>query len=159
MTKYRLFLDLDGVLVDFEAGVRQVTGKSPPDLSPREMWGRLAKTPNFYETLPWMPDGRELWRYCEGKSPTILTGLPFGKWAEPQKREWCRRELGEDVPVITCFTKQKAAKASEVLDSGEVPVLVDDRKRIQESWEERSGIFILHTDAVSSIERLKELGI
>ncbi len=159
MANYRLFLDLDGVLVDFESGVQEVTGKLPHEQSLREMWGRLARTKNFYAELPWMPDGRRLWDYCRGTSPTILTGLPFGNWAEPQKREWCRRELGPEVPVITCFTKQKAKKAVEVLESGEIPVLVDDRERIKKSWQETGGVFILHTDAESSIGRLRELGV
>lgn len=35
--------------------------------------------------LDWMPDGRELWEGVESLQPTILTGLPMGKWAEPQK--------------------------------------------------------------------------
>lgn len=32
-----------------------------------------------------MPDGRELWGGVESLRPTILTGLPMGNWAEPQK--------------------------------------------------------------------------
>lgn len=39
------------------------------------------------EHLDWMPDGRELWEGVEQLHPTILTGLPMGTWAEPQKVE------------------------------------------------------------------------
>lgn len=37
------------------------------------------------EHLEWMSDGQELWNSIVGLQPTILTGLPMGKWAEPQK--------------------------------------------------------------------------
>lgn len=37
------------------------------------------------DTLEWMPDGRELWAGIVDYNPTILTGLPMGTWAEPQK--------------------------------------------------------------------------
>lgn len=37
------------------------------------------------EHLEWMSDGQELWNSIVDLHPTILTGLPMGKWAEPQK--------------------------------------------------------------------------
>lgn len=37
------------------------------------------------EHLEWMTDGRDLWEGIVDLHPTILTGLPMGHWAEPQK--------------------------------------------------------------------------
>ena len=158
MPKYRLFLDLDGVLADFDAGVVLATGQSPADLGDRRMWPILARTPGFYDTLPWMGDGRDLWQFSKGHHPTILTGLPLGKWAEPQKRAWCARELGAEVPVITCLSREKGQKAASLLEPGEVMVLVDDRLKVQQAWEDAGGLFVLHTSAASSIEALVALG-
>lgn len=159
MTKrYRLFLDLDGVLVDFDAGVKKATGKLPHELDDRRMWPVLAKTPGFYEHLTWMADGRALWEFSLPFAPTILTGVPLGKWAEPQKRAWCARELGADVPVICCFTREKGARAAELAAPGETMVLVDDRLKVQPYWEDVGGRFVLHTSSSDSIGALKELG-
>ena len=97
-TTYRLFLDLDGVLADFDAGVLRAMGKLPSELTDRQMWPVLARTPGFYEHLPWTTDGRDLWEFSKRYSPVIVTGIPLGKWAEPQKRAWCARELGAEVP-------------------------------------------------------------
>jgi hypothetical protein len=36
-----LFLDLDGVLADFDRGVHAVTGRRPEELPLKTMWGRL----------------------------------------------------------------------------------------------------------------------
>lgn len=154
---FKLFVDLDGVLADFDTGVTSALGQAPHEMNPRSMWPRLAKYPGFYTHLPWMSDGHELWDYVSKFSPTILTGLPLGKWAEPQKREWCRRELGADVPVLTCLSRHKAELALSHTEDGDRMILIDDRIRQKESWEELGGIFILHTSAKQSIAELREL--
>jgi len=154
---HELFLDLDGVLVDFDAGVKRVTGNLPSELSPRRMWPQLARADGFYEHLDWLPDGRRLWTAVEPLRPTILTGLPMGKWAEPQKRAWCARELGAEVPVITCMSRDKAARANEAVPRGRTPVLVDDRERLRESWELMGGLFVHHTDAESTLRALEAI--
>jgi len=154
---YQLFVDLDGVLVDFESGVERITGKHPSQLAPRTMWPQLARTPGFYERLEWTEDGHLLWDSVKDLDPTILTGLPLGRWAEPQKRAWCARELGPEVPVITCMSRNKAVRAREATSDAETPVLVDDRDWLRESWEEMGGVFVHHTDALSSIEEIEAL--
>ena len=160
---YVIFCDLDGVLVDFDRGVKELTGKLPAEQSPRAMWPRLAKTPEFYTTLPWMPDGPELWHFIQPYGPVILTGLPLGKWAKPQKLEWCRRELGEHVPVIAGWSKHKPADAASYLQeqgrADRTPILIDDRDKTREGWEEMGGIFIHHRDARTSIAALRSLDL
>ena len=160
--RYQLFVDLDGVLADFDAGVRRATGSDPSEWHPRVMWPLLARTPGFYDSLDWTADGRLLWDAVRGFGPVILTGLPLGKWAEPQKRSWCSRELGEDVPVITGLSRHKAELAAAWLYGNglgeKTPVLVDDRLKQKEDWEAAGGRFVLHLDAPSSITALTELG-
>lgn len=158
MTNYRLFLDLDGVLADFDAGVVAAMGKTPDELGDRRMWPVLARTPRFYDTLPWMADGRDLWSFSRPYQPVILTGLPIGKWAEPQKRAWCARELGPDVLVVCCPSREKAKHAAALLEPGQTMVLVDDRLKLQIAWEDAGGRFVLHTSAATSIAALQELG-
>jgi hypothetical protein len=148
----RLFLDLDGVLADFDQGVEKLLGKRPDQLSTRTMWGALARHGDFFGTLEMMADARELWEFCAPHDPVILTGLPLGKWAEPQKRRWVGNMLGEKVRVITCMTRDKPRH------SGPGKVLVDDREKTRAGWEERGGTFILHKSAADSIAALRKLG-
>lgn len=154
---YQLFVDLDGVLVDFSSGVERITGEQPSQLAPRKMWPQLARTPGFYEHLEWTEDGPVLWDAVKDLDPIILTGLPLGRWAEPQKRAWCARELGPDVPVITCMSRNKAIRARETTPEGQTPVLVDDRNWLRESWEKMGGVFVHHTDAATSIREIETL--
>lgn len=157
MKHYRLFVDLDGVLADFDGGVFRALGKYPSELADKLMWPVLARTSGFYADLEWLPGARDLWQAVKGHSPTILTGLPRGTWAEPQKRLWCQRELGADVPVICCLSREKGEAALAVLGPSEVPVLIDDRLKVKESWDLTGGIFLLHTSVPETLAALKEM--
>ena len=162
-----LFLDLDGVIVDFDAGVI-AAGIEPapfnaPGRSRGAMWKALARVPAFFSRLPWMAGGAELWRLAEPHAPTIVTGLPLGEWAAPQKRVWCTRELGAHVRVITCMARQKAHFAGEVVAG--VPgshlggaVLVDDNADARDPWEAAGGLFIHHTDIAKTLRELRTIG-
>lgn len=148
----RLFLDLDGVLADFDRGVQAVTGRRPEELPRKAMWVALARAPDFFETLELMEDAEALWRFCAPYRPTILTGLPLGSWAPEQKRRWVARVLGAHVPVITCMSRDKPRW------SGPGHVLVDDRAPAREGWERQGGVFVHHVSAERSIAALRRLG-
>ena len=162
MKKPRLFLDLDGVLADFDAGVQQVAGCPPSDLPPQRLWPLLARSSDFYNRLPWTQDGKHLWETVKHLNPVIVTGLPRGKWAEPQKRSWCARELGSHVPVLCGMARIKGQIALDWLDEHEeeecLPVLVDDRITAQQSWEDMGGHYVLHLNAQESLKILASLG-
>ena len=148
----KLFLDLDGVLADFERGVLLATGQRCEEMAAKSMWPMLQRFSDFYEGLPLMPDATVLWRFCKSFRPTILSGLPIGDWAAPQKRRWVANKLGANVPVVTCMTSEKSRYAHPSY------VLVDDRASSAAAWESKGGIFIHHTSAESSIQKLKSLG-
>jgi len=177
-----LFLDLDGVLADFNSGLLNLTGRdfTAWSVAKGKMWKAIANAPEpgFFATLEWHPGGNDLWDFSLAHGPTIITGMPYGGWAEPQKRLWCSRELGASVPVITCMAPEKSLRAAERLRerfghgpalwpcpiaSAGLPlrgaVLVDDTADVARApWERDGGIFIHHTDVKLTIARLKELG-
>lgn len=148
----RLFLDLDGVLADFDAGVLALTGRAPEAQKPGAMWGAIARAPEFFARLAFAADGEALWAFCRPFAPTILTGLPLGDWAEPQKRRWVQAMLGDDVPVIACMACDKHRW------SGAGHVLVDDRDRARGPWLQAGVTFVHHVDAARSIAALRRLG-
>ncbi len=151
MTRH-LFLDCDGVLADFDAGARLVLGTDVRTFEARhgkrEFWRRLARTKDFYATLPEMPDARELFDAVRHLNPTILTGLPLGNWAAPQKVRWAAEHF-PGVPIITCMARDKHHHMSP----GDV--LVDDRADHRGKWEDAGGVFVHHK---SARESLRELG-
>lgn len=148
----RLFLDLDGVLADFDRGVLAVAGRPPGELPARRMWTALAAHPDFFGTLEPMPDAGALWSFCAPHRPTILTGLPLGGWAAAQKRAWVARVLGADVEVETCMSREKHRR------SGPGRVLVDDRADLEGPWTAAGGDFVRHVSAERSVAALRALG-
>jgi hypothetical protein len=156
MTRRRphLFLDCDGVLADFDEGVRKLLGTTPRKFQDRygngEFWRRLAKHGDFYGDLPEMADAQDLFRAVKHLKPTILTGLPLGTWAAPQKERWAAKHF-PGVPIITTMARQKHLH----MEPGDV--LVDDRENHRHLWEQALGIFIHHKTAADSIRQLSEI--
>lgn len=153
MDQFKLFIDLDGVLANFEQGVQNlgISNKSS------EMWFKLSEIPNFFGNLEWCVDGLILWEFIKKYNPTVLTGLPLGNWAEPQKRDWCSRNLGDNVNVICCKSKEKSIKAKEHLLPLQTMILIDDSDKFKSEWISQGGIFIHHTNTECTIEKFKEV--
>jgi len=150
LTSKIIFCDLDGVLADFEQGVINCFKKRPDQLQPGTMWGVINKSHTFFETLPWMPRGRELWEQIKQYDPIILTGIPRSSTAAEQKRRWCATELGPDVHVITCSTKDKPNFCIKNA------VLIDDRSDNSIDWNIKGGKFLLYDEEFTDkiIERI-----
>jgi hypothetical protein len=150
-----LFLDCDGVLADFDSGARKLLGGLSPRAfearhSKREFWRRLARATDFYATLPLLPDAQLLFDAVKHLRPTILTGLPLGTWAAPQKLKWAEEHF-PGTPVITCMARDKY----KYMKPGDV--LVDDRPDHRGKWEDAGGIFVLHKNARASLDELARI--
>ena len=149
-----LFLDCDGVLADFDTGAQAILGAPVAQFEARhgkgEFWRRLARAKDFYATLPAMPDARILFDAVQHLTPTILTGLPMGNWAAPQKVRWAAEHF-PGTPIITCMARDKYRH----MQSGDI--LVDDRDQYRARWEEAGGVFVHHLNAKASLSRLASL--
>jgi len=145
-----VFFDLDGVLANFDKGVFDITGNYPWELHPIKMWAAISRADEFYYHLKPMSQGMELWNLVKPMNPTILTGLSMDKSCSGQKKKWCGEHLGWDIPVITCWTRDKPTYCSP----GDI--LIDDRPKIQPAWEKEGGIFIHYVNASEVYYELME---
>jgi hypothetical protein len=150
----KLFLDCDGVLADFDAGAKALLGMTPAQFEARHgrrvFWRRIAKADNFYGTLPETPDARRLFDAVKHLKPTILTGLPLGDWAAPQKVKWAAEHF-PGVPIITCMARDK----HKHMKPGDV--LVDDRENHRDAYEREGVVFVHHKDAGDSLRQLAKI--
>lgn len=151
----QIYLDCDGVLADFDKGAAAIFGV-PPDVFQKRrglgaFWKALAVAPDFFTNLDPLPDAMALYEAVRHRDPIILTGLPRGAWAEPQKRRWAERHF-PGVKVITT----SAALKREHCHPGDV--LVDDRDQYRHLWEQAGGVFIHHKSADASIMALRAGG-
>jgi hypothetical protein len=161
-SKYDIYCDMDGVLVDFKKGYERLTGKkigAPKVGKEREQfWKEFAVSldkKNITETqywaeLPWMSDGLQLWSYIKKYSPTILSAPSYSSESKIGKKIWIRREIG-NVPTILTYDKGKYAYKNAIL--------IDDRKDFLDKWKSGGGMGILHTSTTNTIKELKKLGI
>jgi hypothetical protein len=150
-----VFLDCDGVLADFDKGAARVFGMAPAEYERRfglkRFWSALAATPDFFNTLELLPDAMVLFAAVRPLKPVILTGLPRGSWAEPQKRRWTARHFpGVEVITTTAALKREHCHPGDAL--------VDDRSKYRHLWEKAGGIFIHHRSAANSIDQLRTHG-
>jgi len=147
----KLFLDADGVLADFDKGVEDLLGMSAQQFERSRgrgaFWRELARAPDFYAGLAELPDARELFDAVKHLKPTILTGLPLGNWAAPQKVTWAADHF-PGVPIVTCMARDK----HKHMEPGDV--LVDDRENHREAYEAHGVVFIHHKNARDSIRQL-----
>lgn len=165
----KIYFDMDGVLSDFERGVREICGLAPQSQNakhrnPRddeEMWERIKNAPHFYGRLELMPGANELFDAVYtvyGDKCEILTGIPKPKRgvvdAEADKREWVRRLLSEDVKVNVVFREEKPKYCTD-----EGCILIDDMTRNIRDWNAMGGTGIKHESAEQTLEILKDKGI
>ncbi|WP_260482217.1 5' nucleotidase, NT5C type [Sphingomicrobium flavum] len=150
----RLFLDVDGVLADFDGGVRDLLGMGPDEYEARHgrgsFWKHLARADGFYANLDLLPGAMAMVDAVRHLQPTLLTGLPMGDWAAPQKRRWADRHF-PDLKIITCMARDKWKYAAP----GDV--LVDDMVKARAPWKERaSGVFIHHRSPEETLAELSK---
>lgn len=162
---YVLFVDLDGVLADFVAGVSKLV----PDYDEKKyqqdpkyrhkMWKAVAdytkEGGKLWAELDLMPDAMVLWDYVSKYPDTeILTATGDPEYgAAEQKREWVLKHLGNVKVNIVRQSKEKARWAEQN------HILIDDMQKSIGPWEEAGGIGILHTSAANTINELKKLGL
>jgi 5'(3')-deoxyribonucleotidase len=167
----RLYLDMDGVLADFEHHVTASGIPGPHDYiqRPRDTWTgaeferdervRALMTDSlFWRNLPVMAGARELLavaHHLAGPHLLVLTALPSNKNTRAmvayEKVSWISRHLGfPPTNVITCLRSEKADH------SGTGQVLVDDLRANCKEWNAAGGVGILFTDAPSAITQLLE---
>jgi PAS domain-containing protein len=153
MTEYRIFCDLDGVLVDFNQGYKDLTGielNKDEHRNDAQFWQPIEKAGyNFWVNLKWLDDGHILWDHISKYSPTILSAPSRQVESRIGKVDWVNREL-PGVPLILRSAKHKKDFAAP--DA----ILIDDRESNIIGWIENGGEGILHTSAEETIKTLIE---
>lgn len=155
----QLWLDMDGVLADFDSAACAALGTDNTYKwewihGTKAFWAGLNANPNFFLDLPPMRDAWFLLESVRHLKPKVLTALPKtgADAVAAQKREWIARHVG-DLEVVTCLTREKP----DYCQPGDV--LVDDRAVNRAAWEKKGGRYVLHTDALSSVRQLREMGV
>ena len=169
MTVEKIYFDMDGVLADFERGVKEICGVTPPDQNAKhhkpgdddEMWEKIKATKHFYDYLELMPGVKEMFDLLYGKygdKCEILTGIPKPRrgieTAGEDKTAWSHRLLAKDIKVNIVYREEKPRYCT-----GPGCILIDDMQRNIRDWNEVGGTGILFVSAEETIKRLREINV
>jgi len=174
--KYYIFCDMDGVLVDFDEGYKQLTGMSTHHADAqgkKEFWKAFRQglkdknisEESYWANLDWQPGGKELWDYISQYKPYVLTApavnfdLPDDQRYSQEynesmkgKLDWVKRLPNmRKIYFAAAKNKPKFARPNHIL--------IDDRQDTIDSWNANGGIGIHYKSAQQVIEDLKELGL
>lgn len=162
----KLYVDLDGVLVNFEGGLDKILEEpyNPErfdnDAKYRSMvWKTISKYQenghNFWEELNPMKDAQQLWDYVADFNPEILTATGLSKYnSGEQKIKWVKENVGSGITVNLVEKSRDKAKFASPKS-----VLIDDKEKSIDPWREAGGIGILHVSAKDTIQQLKRYGL
>lgn len=150
----QLFVDLDGVLADFDGFIEKELGiVNNRDNELPDFWDRVRgyRGRLYFDMAP-MSYARDLWEALKPYSPIILTGCPHSiEAAGADKREWVAKHIDPDARVITCKSRNKSLYAKP----GDI--LLDDWAKYRDLWEKSGGIFLLHRDPTESIKMVRDV--
>jgi hypothetical protein len=149
--RIQIYVDMDGVLADFDTGYRSMIGPMGGKEADDVDWEKVSNIPGFYASLPPMPDFDHLWYHVSQLDPIILTGIPTSvKEALDNKRAWVAKHIGPQQRIIGCKSKDKS------LHGKPGDVLIDDWEKYMHLWHGMGGHWITHRTASESVQALIE---
>lgn len=157
-----LYLDMDGVVADFDEYAERILGSLPGHngVYPDEQWNKVAENPRLYRDLKKTTYADELVKECEdfaltkGYNLYFLTAVPKGndvKWAFYDKVIWAQIYF-PNIPVM--FGPYSVDKWQHCQPGD---ILIDDRPSNIEQWRVAGGIAIHHTNIDATLYELSRL--
>jgi len=164
---YTIYVDMDGVLTDFERRFEQFAGVTPEEFIAQKTieFGKSKATEQFWSLIDnqigvrywagmtWMPEGEKLYNYIKKHKPTILTSPSRDESSRIGKGVWIKRNT-PNTPYKFGFGasgKEKFATPTSIL--------IDDREDNIQSWKQAGGIGIIFKSTDQVIHELSKIGL
>jgi len=154
---YKIYVDMDGVLSDWEAQFKRYSGGIPIDTYD-SLYGKKNRyklvnknSPGYYANMPWMKDGKLLYNFVASfPDVEILSHAPDNK-SKVGKEKWL---ADKDIKFKANLVPNREDKAKFATPNS---VLIDDREDVVNDFINAGGKAILHTNSIDTINKLKEL--
>ena len=151
---YKIFLDMDGVICDFEGGFEKLSpNKTFDEYEEADAWKIINDAGvDFWATLPWLDGGKELWNALKPYNPTILSRPSRSKDSITGKIKWIEDNLADENDKLPKYI----IETDKAKYSGTNRILIDDDSDNIENWEDADGIGILYIDVKSALKLLQK---
>ena len=156
----RLYIDMDGVLVDFDARADEFGCRKHPGKDPSAIDWNIPKAvgPDYWANMRWTPGGKAFWDSCRKLCSDgdiemgILTAMdiPAGVKGKNLWVHW-NTDLDNEHFIIVRHGVDKSRFAAPGR------VLVDDTQKNIDAWVEAGGIGILYTSPDQAFKELIDL--
>jgi 5'(3')-deoxyribonucleotidase len=160
MTIKKIYLDMDGVLTDFNRRYAELFGENAagedrPDKKNSSNWTEFVMSRQF-ETLDWFTGGKELLKFVDSlKVPVEILSSTAG----PKYHSEVRIQKTNWLAVNFIFYPANLIPGRRVkrFYSYSGNILIDDTPDVTEEFAQYGGQAILHKSAEETIIQLKEL--
>ena len=159
-SKPKVYVDMDGVIANFYAGVTAVTGHAEPrELALQDMEDTMASFAgtDFFYKLPKYEQADQLIAMVDkmtgGDWYILSSPLKYDREGSAKyKAAWVKKYLNIQ-PKGMHFTGDKAQFATQ--PDGTPNILIDDYPKYLNSWKEKNGIGVQYKGHVGNIEDVK----
>lgn len=155
--KQKVYLDLDGVLADFDTYYYQLFGKTSASETDKKLWSNINSLDYFFRDLPLMNGALDFFhdiRELTNEDPIFLTACPRSNYekAALEKIEWVRNNFGDRYQVLPVL----GGKTKCLFMHARNDILIDDFEKNILPWRLRGGIGIHHITNEVSLYQLRE---
>jgi len=163
---YKIYLDMDGVVADFDQRFRDLSGMGPRDFESKHgknaFWDFIDEKHKvgFWVGIPPMEGASQLVDYVSKHDYVMLTAPSVKKQSRLGKALWIRNHTGDIFPSKPTVIFKAAKEKHKVKPSlTEKDILIDDKASTIDNWNAAGGTGILYTSANQAISELKKLGL
>jgi hypothetical protein len=159
--KYKIYLDMDGVIVDFDKRFTELAGMGPREyestFGKEKFWDFIDSKEKgggvgFWVGMDWMPGGSELYNRVAQHDHALLSSPSRSESSRIGKHQW-KKKYTPSTKLILALAKNKQNYA----DGNNI--LIDDRESNIQQWREAGGIGILYKSASQVNKELDKLGL
>ena len=162
---YKIYVDMDGVVADFDQRFIDLSGMLPREFEAKygknAFWDFIDEGDNklkFWVGIPQMSDAQQLMDFVSKYDYEMLTAPSLKKQSLMGKGLWMINQTKNGLFPSKPKVNYKSAKNKKDFAASN-HILIDDKASTIDSWNAAGGIGILHTSAANTISQLKKLGL
>ena len=154
---YKIYLDMDGVITDFDQQFKELTGSDPRTFEAKHgtdmFWQEIDRAGvGFWRGMKWMDGGEALYNRVSQFDHELLSSPSRGDSSKIGKRLW-RRDKTPSTKLTLAYSAKKKNYAAPN------HILIDDRADNINQWKAAGGIGILYTSYDQANKELDKLGL
>jgi hypothetical protein len=165
-SEYKVYLDMDGVLADFDQRFRDLSGMAPKDFENK--YGRKAfwdlideeNKVKFWVGIPTMPGAADLVNAVKDYDYELLTSPSAKKQSYLGKILWVKNHTGDVFPSKPRINFKKAKEKHLVKPQlAKTDILIDDREDTIGRWNAAGGTGIVYKNISQVLNDLGKLNL